>query len=313
MIRVNPRDDWRKFIEAESPKMGVRCSPTSKLEQETIAFLNARRRSVPRRPRAVHESREFQGQNIGQHATDYLALKKLISEGGDLTPYLSRDVQRGRAGENDKTLNAWGLHHLHFCPTGTRDVLFARITDSAVFVVKLLPHGSQHRDTWVDPSLLRILHDNWPEVGSRELRGITPDVLTPDQRIALRKNNMNFTVAMQDGTAHVGAEVGITAYGSCVQDVTECHRILAELDRLQQIVEGNETAIRSALKAPPPEEVWMRLTFAEDGWQFYEATRNVRIALHVQEPASGEETRSTIRSSESAGLRCIWAEANKRP
>jgi hypothetical protein len=244
----------------------------------------------------VHESREFQSQSIGQHATDYLALKNLIGEGGDLRPYLSRDVQRGRAGESDKTLNAWGLHHLHFRPSGTCDVLFARITDSAVFVAKFLPHGSQHGDTWVDPSLLRILYDNWPEVGSRELRGITPEVLTSDQRIALRKNNVNFAVAMQDGTAHVGAEVGITAAGSCLQDVTECHRILVELDRQQQIVEENEAAIRSALNVPLPEEVWIRLMFAKDGWQFYEATRNARIALRVQERASGDDTRSTIRS-----------------
>ena len=297
-MRVNLSDDWREFIEAEAPKLGLRYSATSTLEQNTIAFLNARRRSVPCRPRVVHESREFRSQSLGQHATDYLALKKLIGDGGDLTPYLSSDIQRSRAAENDKTLNSWGLHHLHFrpVPARTRDVLFARITDSAVFVVKLLPHGSQHRETWVDPSLLRILHENWPEVGSRELRGITPEVLTSDQRIALRKNNVNFAVSMQDGTAHLGAEVGITATGSCLQDVTECHRILVELDRHQQIVEENEAAIRSALNAPLPEELWIRLRFAEDGWKFYEATRNVRIALHVQERVSGDDTRSTIRS-----------------
>jgi hypothetical protein len=251
---------------------------------------------VPRRPRVVQESREFLGQSLGQHATDYLALKKLISEGGDLTLNLSRDVLRSRAEKNDKALNSWGVHHLHFRPGGTRDVLFVRITDSDVFVVKFLSHGSQHRETWVDPSLLRILHDNWPESGSRELRGITPEVLTPYQRIALRKNNVNFAVAMQDGTAHVGADVGITAAGSCLQDVTECHRIFAELDRRQQIVVENEAAIRSALNVPSPEELWIRLSFDEDGWKFYEAVRNVRIALHVQEPASDEDTRSTIRS-----------------
>ena len=295
MIGMNLRDDWQEFIEAEAPKFGLRYSKTSTLEQHTIAFLNAQRRSVPRRPRVMHESREFQSQGIGQHATDYLALKKLIGEGGDLTPYLSRDVQRGRAGENDKTLNTWGLHHLHFRPSGTRDVLFVRITDSAVFVVKFLPHGSQHRDTWVDPSLLRILHENWPEVGSRELRGITPEVLTSDQRIAIRKNNVNFAVAMQDGT-HVGVDVGITATGSCLQDVHECHRILAELDRRQQIVEENEAAIRSALNVPLPGEVWIRMKFEENGCWFYEAVRNVRIALHVQGRASDEDTRSTIRS-----------------
>src|SRR5271166_121878 len=57
MIRVNLRDDWREFVEAEAPKLGLRYSATSTLEQNTIAFLNARRRSVPRRPRVVHESR----------------------------------------------------------------------------------------------------------------------------------------------------------------------------------------------------------------------------------------------------------------
>jgi len=68
------------------------------------------------------------------------------------------------------------------------------------------------------------------------------------------------------------------------------------LDRRQQIVVENEAAIRSALNVPSPEELWIRLSFDEDGWKFYEAVRNVRIVLHVQEPASDEDTRSTIRS-----------------
>jgi hypothetical protein len=283
MIQVNLRDDWREFTEAEAPRIGLRHSATSALEQNTIAFLNARRRNVSGRPRVVQESREFLGQSLSLHATDYLALKKLISDGGDLTSYLSRDVLRSRAEKNDKTLNSWGLHHLHFRPGGTCDVLFVRITDSAVFVVKFLPHGSQHRDTWVDPSLLRILHDNWPETSAtRELRGITPEPLNSDQRIALREKNVNFAVAMQDCAAHVGAEVGITAAGRCIQDLLDCDRIFAELDRWQQIVEENEAAIRSALKMPPPEELWIRMRFEEDGCWLYEAVRNVRIALHPQ-------------------------------
>ena len=43
------RDDWREFVEAEAPKFGLRYSATSTLAQNTIAFLNARRRSVQRR------------------------------------------------------------------------------------------------------------------------------------------------------------------------------------------------------------------------------------------------------------------------
>ena len=106
--------------------------------------------------------------------------------------------------------------------------------------------------------------------------------LNSDQRIALREKNVNFAVAMQDGAAHVGAEVGITAAGRCIQDLLDCDRIFAELDRWQQIVEENEAAIRSALKMPPPEELWIRMRFEEDGCWLYEAVRNVRIALHPQ-------------------------------
>jgi len=295
MIRVNFREDWREFVEAEAPKFGLRYSAASTLEQNTIAFLNARRRNVPRRPRVVHESREFLAQNIGQHAADYLALKKLITEGGDLTPYLSRDVLRSRTDENDKTLNAWGLHHLHFRPSGTRDVLFGRITHSAVFVVKFLPHGWAHPETWVDSSLLRILEDNWPESASRELRGIAPEALTPDQMIALRKNNVNFAVAMQDGKAHVGAELGITCAGRCLQDLVDCDRIFAELGRTQQIVEQNETAIRSALNVPLPGELWIRMRFEEDGAWLYEATRNVRIALKYRTEATDDQQTTDLR------------------
>jgi hypothetical protein len=295
MIRVNFRDDWREFVEAEAPILGLRYSTTSTLEQNTVAFLNARRRSVPRRPRVVRESREFGAQDLGHHAADYLALKKLITEGGDLTPYLSREVLRSRAHKNDKTLNAWGVHHLHFRPEGTHDVLFVRITDSAIFVVKFLPHGSGHAETWVDPSLLRILDDNWPESASRELRGIAPEVLSSDQRIALRKNNVNFAVAMPDGSAHVGADLGITVAGRCLQDQLDCDRMFAELDRWQQIVEENEASIRSALNVPSSEEVWIRMKFEEGGCWFYEAVRKVRIALHTQERASDEATRPAMR------------------
>ena len=43
MIRANFRDDWREFVEAEAPNFGLRYSAASALEQNTIAFLNARR------------------------------------------------------------------------------------------------------------------------------------------------------------------------------------------------------------------------------------------------------------------------------
>jgi hypothetical protein len=71
---------------------------------------------VPPRKRTVRELKELQIPD--KHSADYLSLKKLISEGGDVSPYLSHDIRTNRADKNDAMLNNWGFHHLHFSPRG---------------------------------------------------------------------------------------------------------------------------------------------------------------------------------------------------
>ena len=55
---------------------------------------------MSRRPRVVQESREFLGQSLSLHATDYLALKKLISDGGDLAAVQAQKTAMDRAGRS---------------------------------------------------------------------------------------------------------------------------------------------------------------------------------------------------------------------
>ena len=71
-----------------------------------------------------------------QYHADYAALKVLITSGGDLKPYLSRDIlKKKRPDKNDGLLNAWGVQHLHFRPEGTAHILLCRITDTDAFVI----------------------------------------------------------------------------------------------------------------------------------------------------------------------------------
>src|SRR5271155_4463066 len=108
MIKVDFENDWREFLEQEMPAQGSPYDPSSRLKDNTITYLNAKRRTVPPRKRTVHESEELQIPD--KHSADYLSLKRLISEGGDLSPYLSHDIRKNRADKNDAMLNNWGFH-----------------------------------------------------------------------------------------------------------------------------------------------------------------------------------------------------------
>ena len=259
--------------------LGLQYDGSENLAENTITYLNAKRRTVSCYRRAVHESKELI--IPPQYSADYSSLKELIEQGDDLTHYLnlSRDMPRGRAGRNDKALNAWGLHHLHLRPDGTDHVLLVRITDTDIFVIKALPHGEE---TWVDTSLLQILRENWPGMDTGEIAGVYAPTLTATERANLRRNNINFFVPMPDGSVHMGARGGISVSGRCILDVRDSQLILAQLAHWQRVVEENEANLHSALNVQRDEEFWIRMRFNNGGWRLYEAKKNVEIRLTIQ-------------------------------
>src|ERR1022692_460676 len=161
-LTVDFRGDWAEFLRQQGMAIcGLNYDHSRTLEENTMRYLNAHRRIPITAPRAVLESRELSVPQ--EYEADYVALRSLISSGGDLKPYLSRDIiKKKRPDKNDGLLNAWGIQHLHFrpWPESTAHILLCKITDTDVFVVQALPHD---HDVWVDTSLLQILHDNWPE------------------------------------------------------------------------------------------------------------------------------------------------------
>jgi hypothetical protein len=107
--------DWSEFLRQKGMAVcGLKYDQSRTLEENTMRYLNAHNRRIPSTARrAVHESRELSVPQ--EYEPDYIALKSLISSGGDLKPYLSRDVlKKKRPDKNDALLNAWGIQHLHF-------------------------------------------------------------------------------------------------------------------------------------------------------------------------------------------------------
>ena len=279
MINANFLEDWNDFLRKEIPALGVRHNPALSVEDNTLRYLNAKRRTPRQAPRIVHEARELQIPPA--HADNYAVLKKLIRDGGDLIPYLSRDIRNNLADRNDRLLNAWGIHHLHFRPEGARDVVFAKFTDTEAFVLQSLPHGAGNSDTWVETSLLEILHNNWPEGAGGKITGVAGEVLTSSQRVALRRGNANFATDMPDGTVYIG-DGGLSASGHCVLDIGESDRIFADLAYWQKVIEDNEANIREALGVPLPQELSIKLMVTPDSCWLYEPVSQRPLALTLR-------------------------------
>jgi hypothetical protein len=134
------KSDWAEYLyQFAMPAYGVKVRRTRTLDDNTMRYLTAYGRIPPPRPRAVHESRELSISKV--YRQDYEMLKVLITSGGDLRPYMSRDIlKRKRPDKEDRLLNSWGIQHLHFQKAATDDILFCRITESNVFVIQALPH-----------------------------------------------------------------------------------------------------------------------------------------------------------------------------
>jgi hypothetical protein len=274
--------DWSDFLAQKGmATCGLNYNPSLTLQENTIRYLIAHHRRVPiTAPRAVHESRELRVPQ--KYLAEYAALKALIASGGDLKPYLSRDIlKKKRPDKNDGLLNAWGVQHLHFRPDGTADILLCRITDTDVFVIQALPHV---HGVWVDTSLLQILHDNWPEeIASGKWNGIKGEAVPSNERLALRNHNANFATTMTDGTVYLAPGGGLMASGDCFEDRSNCDKIFAELAYWQDVVRSNAAGFRAALNWPASKELLIKMAFENRDCWLYETTTGKRLSLTIQQ------------------------------
>lgn len=275
-IDVDFKNDWIEYLRTTNfPACGLeyddRCTP----EENAMRYLNVSRRIPSMKPRMVHESRELSVPDT--YRLDYEKIVVLIKAGGDLRPYLSRHIlKKKRLDKNDRLLNSWGIHHLHFRTEGTDQLLFCVIAESDVFVIQILPHNATC--VWVNTQLIQILHENWPELILRAKHdGLLPEAISADKRLTLRSYNANFAVTVADGTVYLPLAGGTTASGDSIEDWINCVKIFSELEYYQNIVVQNAFAIRTTLNMPASQKLVVRMAFDNRVCCLYEPTRAIRI------------------------------------
>jgi hypothetical protein len=273
-VQIDLKRDWADFMKEYARSTKVEFDASASFADMTVQYLNTVRRLPAPRTRMVHESREFEIPPA--HGADYAALKELIQTGANLRPYLARNLQdESKVPRPDKLLGAWGIHHLHLQPGGSDLVLLCKITDDAVFMIHAANHfGTAGLELWVNPELLRIVHENWPEELAEcrfNLTSATPPV---EDRIVVRRNNANFTVTMPDDTAYFSL---LTAKGYCMDDRDRCRDISRELAVFEQFIRDNAREFRAGLNWPDASPLKIRMGFNGRDCFFYEPTNGTEI------------------------------------
>ncbi|AEG00608.1 hypothetical protein [Methylomonas methanica] len=277
LIDVNFKNDWIGYLRTTGlPACGLKYEDSCTPEENTLRFLNAYNRRIPAmKPRMVRESLELSVPS--KYRLNYDELVTLIKAGGDLRPYLSRDIlKKNRPDKNDLLLNSWGIQHLHFRAEGTDQLLFCVIAESDVFIIQTLPHDAEH--LWVNTQLIQILHENWPKLILRaKHNGLRPEVISDSKRCTLRRNNANFAITVADGTVYLPLAGGTMASGDSVEDRINCDKIFLELEQYQNVVWQSASAIRTALNMPVSQKVVVKMAFENRVCCLYEPTRATRI------------------------------------
>jgi hypothetical protein len=205
---------------------GYAVGGTETPEEICRTYHRVDRRRIRPSIRQVLLSREFRCPPAYQAGFDLIRSK--AQSGDTLKPHQTRLLKYSE--KDDALLKDWGIHHLHLGTTIESDgyvsrtppVLFARVTDDALYCINILDHGA-----FEDIQLLQILHYNWPDSLARfQIHGIQLEQQFTAQDIKqLRKAGIQGFYQMPDGTLYGPVGGGIATSTASLQDVLACDRV----------------------------------------------------------------------------------------
>ncbi len=207
--------DWYKILGDRLKNKGIKIK---EMEDDDIvsAYFNLRERLIPQKNRKIRRAKEF---NLPKQYSEALCnLEKIVTSGGDLTPYLSRQISSpiNKKDKTDKFLSDWGIHHFHLGDKldktgsieGTKELLFAMVDDENFYEIGIYDHSS-----WFNTEILNIIHKNWPDLISHyKLPFRTRTSIDSDSLKALRNGNV-FVPIQIGNTLYFPFGGGITTSG----------------------------------------------------------------------------------------------------
>ncbi|UZM12120.1 hypothetical protein LZV00_15305 [Pseudomonas kielensis] len=278
-MRTDFEEDFLIFVLAELKKLNV-DPPSRDLTACALLLFKLERRCPIVVPRQTALATSFSVPADLQHGFDGLC--SAIHQGDPLSPYLSRSTFS--VDKADGLLDDWGILHFHLgterLPNGlikgTKIVAFGLVRPNCVYFLDTYPHGPGHPDAWVREHLIHTIEVNWPSLLPTSINTVTPDALTPEQRINCRKKSVNVTVTKLSGEVIFPPGGGVMCNGTAMSDFTQLQRVYSQLDWARRMCESNEQPIRDALGFGD-QDLRVHIGFVDRQMHLYEASTGIRI------------------------------------
>lgn len=247
-------------------RQGISVTGGETDDQVMLAYFNRRERNVAAIPRAVQQPPGFSiPRQFQAHEGAIAAIKQEIEIGVDITPRMSRKVQRWDY--VDGMLADFGIQHLHVGTTRDADgfyargeaLLYVRFDDADAYFLTVGGHGE-----WANVDLIEIIHANWPASIERyRWKGAIAagTNISAEDRTQARNAGIDVLIKMKDGTIYMPPGGGFSTSG----DSTAASRqVLTNRRALDQ----HEAAMRervAARLADHPDVQSVRISFVMNG------------------------------------------------
>jgi hypothetical protein len=244
------------------------------------SYFSFKHRLIIPRPRKIHTPFNFFCPP--QYTQGLAQLRIAIELGADLTPCQSRRILNLK--EVDPLLNDWGIQHLHLGTEleanrplikGTKDVLFVFFRDDDAYFITIADHSS-----WTDQGMLRVLHDNFPEViqswQAKDILAIDPIPSDADIK-KMRKHRINTALEIYPGVFYSAPGGGYAMDGTSLDAAEAVIDHVKFSNRAKKFFEEREDIIRDEISKggkTPPEILKIKILYEHPVFVIVEETTN---------------------------------------
>lgn len=251
-LRVKSFEQWKLATPNISGKALTEFSDDELREKYKMdlvfAYLDWSQRLVPAKPRGVVFSNEFQCP--ANHRAGLTALVTKIENGDDLTPHLSRAIDKLNA--RDGLLFDWGINHFHLgikpdanrplMVQGNSEIAYVIITADTVYFLQITDHHH-----FADKQLFELIAINFPHMIEQfEMKDICPakveDEWTGEDLVAARKAGITMIVSL-NGKCYIPPGGGFVMSGGSMRSIENLQQTTYWYKKIEDIVKNELPAL----------------------------------------------------------------------
>jgi len=211
-------------------------------KDSTGIWLDIEHKLLDPKPRTVHLSDILNAKTLPSDLNlKFESLKNKIENGEDLNSHMSRKLFKNVEAP-DPLLYDWGIFHLHLEQTGTKELVFAWITDAAAYLIDLLDHN-----VWTKKHLLDTMISNWPEefdhVCLKDVIDVEYEIDDPAQLSQLREEGRN-VIHKVNGKVYCPPGIGVTAIGTPIASSLQRQKIYRWIKNVEDDINSDPDEVK---------------------------------------------------------------------